>query len=263
MNRTIQVLLDTQNTPRINPDGSLTWLVSYDKTRDVGTVCLGTCIKNIIGVRLAPPRFEYTNEPYMTDPLTRFTVLINEFASQSFIATKRFHFMITGGEIRNLDSSSQYNYWEFCTHGFNRGYYWFNQPINELSQLTLSFGNPQEFRIRTPQLQGVCVQSSNPLTIVCNATPNAQNYYMTPLFAIGEQVVVSGFTTGDAVADALLILSINSTLTVSGISATSVQFAIDTSTMTTLNRDIVCNIQTNRYRSIFPLEIMYTATHDM
>ena len=113
-----------------------TW--QYAPTHFTGT---GFCnsvgvIRDIIGMRMYQPRVPYLAA--MNTDAKRVSVLIEEFAAQSFIAEtgRRFHFLLRPNFITGQTDI------ELTTEDFNDGIYNFRKPITKVDSFTLSFGDP-------------------------------------------------------------------------------------------------------------------------
>jgi hypothetical protein len=271
----------------INGTGKIAW--DLIATRDLnnmtangisnGTVPSGANttepLKNIVGIRMMPFRLLVINEiewgfKYNYDPLFTWTVLIEELQAQAIIGPegRRYHFMTTLGEITNSQtvSVSTANYWEMTTHNFNQGYYWFRQPITELSRITLSFGCPwYQFNIKNSKFTTAINNYTNLLAALINMTQTWNNLNQG---CFGGNLTITGFTTANPTTDAALIEYVNSTTftpsmySSSFISISSIPYNLITfDTVSLAGVSLVpnsqMNIYTDIYRMIFPFEIIY------
>lgn len=258
-----KIILDTDNKPTINLDGSLTWYVSNSKNFQEGYVYLGENIKNIVGIRLSPTRWEKTPEPYNTGNLLRYTILIDELSGQSFISgDKNFHFMLSASGLSDIDTSSAYYYLDLMPA--NKGYYWFNNPITELTKLTLSFGSPfNSFRLRTQYMRCRIVQQSNPQQFISTDNPaNANYYYEQPYYAVGEIVYIQGFTTGNTTTDQAFIANFDTARTVNTISADGFTVNLNASGVVSSPNILYVVVKTLRFRSIFSIDVFYNGKEE-
>ena len=110
------------------------WDFSNGKMQTVGTVNIIGKIRDIISLKIFPFRL-----PYVADADTkqkRISVLIDEFASQSFFAheNRRFHVMCK----TNIDST----FIECDPYTQNYGVHDFVQPFTTFNKISVSFGNP-------------------------------------------------------------------------------------------------------------------------
>lgn len=113
-----------------------TW--RYAPTQFTGT---GFCnsvgvIRDIIGMRMYQPRVPYLAG--MNTDAKRVSVLIEELASQAFIAEneRRFHFLLRPNFITGQTDI------ELSTENYNDGIFNFRKPITKIDSFTLSFGDP-------------------------------------------------------------------------------------------------------------------------
>jgi hypothetical protein len=113
-----------------------TW--KYAPTQYTGT---GFCnsvgvIRDVIGMRMYQPRVPY--RAAMDTDAKRVSVLIEEFASQAFIAEngRRFHFLLRPNFITGQSDI------ELSTEDYNDGIFNFRKPITTIDSFTLSFGDP-------------------------------------------------------------------------------------------------------------------------
>lgn len=113
-----------------------TW--RYAPTQFTGT---GFCnsvgvIRDIIGMRMYQPRVPYLAG--MNTSAKRVSVLIEELASQAFIAEneRRFHFLLRPNFITGQTDI------ELSTENYNDGIFNFRKPITKIDSFTLSFGDP-------------------------------------------------------------------------------------------------------------------------
>ena len=114
-------------------------------------------LKNVISIKI----YSVLITPQFTSSMKRGTILIDEFAAQSFVAPngRRYHMMgllndpalpISIGARSTVaidygytpDISVRNKYEILAGFRFNEGVYNFNQPITTFNSLTLSFGNP-------------------------------------------------------------------------------------------------------------------------
>lgn len=93
-------------------------------------------IRDIIGMRLYQPRIPYLAA--MDTDAKRVSLLIEEFASQAFIAEngRKFHF-IYRPEYATATTSI-----ELSTEDYNDGIFSFRKPIVTFDTITISFGDP-------------------------------------------------------------------------------------------------------------------------
>ncbi len=241
-------------------------------------------LKNIVGIRLMPFRLLMVdinnsyNYRYNTDPLFLWTILIEELDIQSIIGPtgRKYHFMAAVEELtnqitlKNGRSSSYAKFWEMTTHNYNQGYYWFRQPITELTRMTLSFGCPwYQFNIKNSKfpvtINKYNISGTDYLAAYINTTLTWNNVNQGNL---AGNLRITGFTTANPVTDAVLIAYVNSTtfttsmysdyiVTISSVDYNVIAFTTVNLTRITINANSGMNIYTDVYRMIFPFEIIY------
>jgi hypothetical protein len=135
------MVLDSRyrNTTEQSPPSvkSFEWnYVQKNQNTIQGSVNVIGNVRDIVGFRVYPFRIPYVANA--DNSYSRITMLIEELASQAFIAheNRKFQFM--------LKSTVDNEFIDLDTDNFNDGYFWFEKPITTLEKLTISFGNPLE-----------------------------------------------------------------------------------------------------------------------
>lgn len=249
--------------------GTNSWSLAFDSITVANGVTVQRGLRNIIAMKLDPPRwpqsaiYGYTIQNATGDvfqPIARYTVGIEELLSQACIGTDgwRFHFMMQilytnfVGDI--FDPHPADIPWsEMSTEDFNNGYFRFEHPITTLNTVTLRFAQPfLPFDIAPNRVGGYVVQNSNPLVIDL----------IRPLDIIwmsGQDYTIVGFTTGDPTADAALIAEVAdydgpAVLT----TTTTLEFPIDVSSMTPRAEAIrVSVLAPAAVRAVYPITFVY------
>ena len=300
------IIFDSINQDdNINGSGKISWNLCASSVFNDGSYQTVKNIRDIVGVKLYSPQIMFPQSLIQySNYISRYTILIEEFASQSFIGpeNQNFHFMFTysytrrpflyntlrysvfnsyqivdktpyGGNYSsftnpNVATIEDYNIaypWDMTVDNFNKGYYWFNNPIREISRITLSMGNPfTKIPILPTKYNGVIVQNSNPMTIRIESNIIDDGAVVLPVSDLSSYIpltsyfTISGFTTGDPVTDIALINSVNTILQPSDYNASELIFDIDLSAMTPKDGDIKVVLRAdNKIRHIFPMEIIY------
>ena len=250
--RKLIVLDSDEQDEFLSGTGKLSWNLANINNYQKGVVCTSGNIRNIVGMRLFPPRWEKIDiAEYNKDYINRWTILVEEFATQSFISPtgNRFHFMFTYQAESDLDSAGVYYNFDYSLKNFNKGYYWFRTPFTTVDKMTLSFTSAfNKFNIKTNKAYGTIVQNSNPMQI---------DFETSPIFFTGDIAEINGFTTGDPIADAALIEYVNATWTLTAVSRFKLTIPVDISTMVPKNSNITCSVKIKRYRMTFPIELIY------
>lgn len=238
--------------------GKYSWGVSLDKTFTKGYVNIIPNVQRIVALRMLAFNYIYIPDLLITNPdfcYNRWTVLIEELRAQSYICRSGFnyHFMCTPerGAAVDLYGTTRYRY-DWYTVNFSDGYYWFNKPLTELSNITLAFGNPfDEFPMHTNVAYGTAGKSGG---------GNLTVTFTEPPYFYNENMYIKQFTTTTPGADAALIATINSTayyVTFPPSTTLVYEFPVDVSAVTIPTGLIVQVEASQSFRMIFPLEIVY------
>lgn len=211
-----------------------------------GTASSTGPIKNIIGMRVFPIVMkEFLG---FRDLYNIYTLTIDELISQSFIGheKQRYHFMF---RVKNYPVVGVSNWIEFNPHDFNRGYFWFKTPIQNISTFTISMANPVQAVDIPAGIQTCDVTHNNPLELTFT--------YPHGIIS-GNTVFITGFTTDDPVTDAAIIAAINST---AGHIATSVDtfnitIPIDGTLVTAPKINIFVNCRDSNNKTLFMFEFI-------
>jgi len=154
------VLLDTNNVdPDLTSEFKFGWKVINYINNQPGTISTVSNIRDLVAMRLYPVTMQldapvgetgkvYTNN--VVNVNNNFTILIEEFAAQSFIGRdgRKFHFALFPFIMNLLKQNltpaitPPDPYIEFTTSGKANGWFWFKNPITEFSTMTVSIGNP-------------------------------------------------------------------------------------------------------------------------
>lgn len=259
------IVLDTHNQTLSNLKyGKLSWKVNYENIFIEGSVAFDPNMNFIHGIKLGGIKFLKNSliETLGNSKNYHLSILIDEFSSQSFVGTdgKLFHFLQMYKYQYNGEEPLSV---EVSPYGHNDGYFWFNKPFQSLHTITLTLGDPMiEIPFDNNFIKCKLVQNSNPMELI----PINKITYTT-LYYMNNQLQISGFTTGNPVADTVLISSINNQIiNINNIYkdtndiVTSFELSsIDVSSMTPRENDIeilLFSKEVNRY--IIPLELIYS-----
>jgi hypothetical protein len=205
------------------------YLNSGDPIYQKGVINLNYGLRDIVSMKIQKISFGIRNPA--TSPILarkRVAVDIEEFNAQACISPEgtRFHFMMdsqgTMAKVHNDGTSlSPYN--------FNRGVFHFRRPIGKIDAITLSMYTPlQPLALDSDYTYGTVVQGSNPATIIFTTT---HDLYAGP-------ITISGFTTGNPVADAAIIAQVNTTFNANFTSCTGPLFTLIDDVTITLPVDL-------------------------
>ena len=164
---------------------------------------------------------------YMFDKVKRkrISVLVEEFSSQSFISQEnnKFHFIGYAGLTFEADPAITIETIDF--YDFNNGIYIFNDPVKDITSITLSLFSPfQPLLIDSPFTE-VVISNSNPAIIT----------FISPHLLYRDIISISKFNSNTNV-DTLINQSFNNyTIT----SANTITIPVDTSILPTSYSAIV------------------------
>lgn len=176
-------LLDSRYKNATSTNNRFIWDYSNDKTQQTGTVNVIGNVRDIVALRIYPFRLPYVNSA--DSKHRRISLLVHEFASQSFFAheDRRFHFM--------LETSIDNQFIDCNPYEQNDSYYYFEKPFTTFTSITVSFGSP----LNTIEFENDSDKCSAdyfgiaPLTQITTQTShNLQN---------GDRVYFSNFNVGD------------------------------------------------------------------
>ena len=221
------VVLDRRYQSGEQMDNSqyFSWNVSPTVGITAGTGVLSTTapVKDIVKIKMFP--FTFPNTPNAITDTNRLTVAIQEFSSQAYSAengNRSFHFefkLVPNATNPNAPFSAE-------DIGQSTAEFEFYKPIEDITTLTISFGNP--FLLLT-------LEPDRGVSTITSVGVQAQLTFTTPPFlATGDIIYISGFTTTNAANDSYIIALMNSiygwpVVTVS--SSTQVLIDVDLSTL--------------------------------
>lgn len=200
--------IDNQNRSLNSTNNGIlktTWGINYgDAGFQPGVIDVNFKIKDIIGMRLQALTI-VCRSTFTQDQINRnrISILIDELITQSFVASEgnNFHF-ITLESISSQGPSISIK--TISPYYLNKGYFYFRLPITKLDTLTISLYNPfQPLPLDPENISGVVIQGSNPAQIIFDFEHGLYQDFIT----------ITGFTTGNPVADAPIIAAMNTTFT--------------------------------------------------
>jgi hypothetical protein len=189
---TQKLYLNSENLAIIT-DTSITW--NYGFNRINREITANRPIKNIVGIRIYPF--------FITNSSRKLKVLIREFYAFAFVtqqALVRYHFDLYSA----LEAPIINNY---LLKPNNDGYFWFDGVIKRLDTITLEVYDelnhivPTNMNITTfTAADLISISATNPALVIFNTIHDLPN---------GVVLLITGFTTTDPVADAVLIDLVN------------------------------------------------------
>jgi hypothetical protein len=213
------VVLDRRYQSGQNADNIhyFSWDISpgVSSIASVGTLSTSAPLKDIVKIKMFP--FTFPNTPGAITDTNRITIGISEFSSQSYSATTGA--IITtgaGGHTSLSATSSRQFHFEFKVVpnpnnplgpytvedvGQSAAEFEFYKPIEQLTTITISFGNPF-LLLALESDRGIA-------SIMPNGIQTQLTFTIPPFLAIGDIIYISGFNTTNESADAATITLVN------------------------------------------------------
>ncbi len=244
------IVLDTRYKKDDGNTFNLSWDFLANSSNNVsgGVNSIGD-VQQVVSVSCPPLRIPYT-ETIFQNSYRRITMLITEFSGQSFIGQegRKYHFIFSAklGDGNMIDLEP--------LMGDGMATFEFAKPITQLDTLTVSFGNPLEPIIFDQDSMLMEIQYNNPISLTSVMEHKLQT---------GDQIYLSGFTTGDLLVDAAIIAKLNSQTghNVVVIDDYTVQINdIDMTAVTAPISPLSIPVYFGSKRIFIPLEIKYIST---
>lgn len=196
--------------------GFFRWNFINNEIINQGTVNAVGNIKDITAIRIFPIRLPYISSA--DTQYKRISMLIDEFAAQSFIAqeNRRFHFM--------FNTKVDDRWIELKPDDFNDGYFKFRNPISRLDSFTVSFAAP----LRTINFD----QDRSGAQITSYGTTTEFQTTSDHNLETGDTVFISNFSTSNNNTDSLIVSGINNDAGNIVTSVNSTTFTIDVNSST-------------------------------
>jgi len=246
------IILDRQYQLRINDNNKeFIWNLAVlgQGYNHVDTVVTVAPVKDIIGLKMSP--FKFPNTQSAITFSNRISVSIKELDTQSYIANafnKRFHFLF---DVKQGTLST--DPYELSDTGQSITEFWFYKPVQEITSLTLSFGNPFYPLTLDPDRGKATITASGIQAVLTFANPH--------FVAVNGKIVIVEFTTTDPLADTVEIELMNEVVGWDVVSATATTLTIDVDlsglTGTIISPTLVL-FESKRF--LIPLEIMFLRT---
>ena len=252
------ICLDTSNALVSNRIDYFTWNYTFNRLNVSGSVNTVNEVMNIYGIRFYPMTLyagSETNNTLNTDLFINdsISVLIAELSPQSFksIEGNLFHH-ITKYETKTTEINPGQNIVNITTTPKlnNKGYFWFQKPVNQISKFTISFYNPFQLLSFIPNyLHAEVVQNSNPMQITFSTLHNMLTNF---------KIKITNFTTGNTTADAIIIESINNQiLNITKINDYNITVPIDLTTMTPITGSLIVFVNIETIKNTIPIQLFY------
>jgi hypothetical protein len=185
-------LLDSRYRVRAAGSSSFIWGVTAVPTNSNGAVAAQAGMANI--VYMTTEAFYIPYIPEADTPSKQVSLLIEELGMAAVIAheNRNYHFLFN----TTIDNNRI-----LLTPVYDR--FSFNEPIDRVNRITITFGNP------LTQLH--FLPDDYPVTITYNGPNSTYINFLVPHFmADGEVVLITGFTTANPARDFAVINEINS-----------------------------------------------------
>lgn len=248
------IVMDSQNRNlALNSNKRFQWQYVNNANVAQGTVNTVGTVKNLIAMQLYQPIIP--RSPELNDDTGRVSILIEEFAAQSFIASaeRRYHFL-TRYVLSGTPTANRLQF-ELQIEDYGEGLFKFRTPITTFDTITVSFGDPINLLTFYPDRDRVTFTAYS-------AAPFGPTEITTSIphnLLVGERVLFTEFTTNDPVADQAIIDIFNRPYGVfvnTVISPTVFTIGIDTFTINGIpNLEIPILYPAKRF--IFALELTY------
>lgn len=224
--------LDTDGTE------TMSWnIVSNSLTRQQGSANIQGNVRDLIGMRI----YNVTIPLVATanNDMKKITMLIQEFKAQSIIGheNRQYHFIgdsIIDGQKMIIDFDKN-----------NRGRYYFHYPFTTLNTITLSFGNPLQPVIFSPDRASSTISSANPAVVTSDAHGLSN----------GDIVNFTDYNTVPLVPSVINAVNAAGGLIISNVTANTFEIPVDTSGAVSAGPIVV---YFNSRRIFITLELMST-----
>ena len=239
-------LLDRKYVSQVYDNNRFQWNFNTSKRySQQNTVTTMADVKNIVMVKCYPFRFPSTERIITFN--NRISLFIEEFATQAFMANdhnRKFQFLFSITSVGND--------YELQEANRQTSEYWFaNGAIQEISSITISFGNPFRTLILDPDRLPATISATNVQTLLTFTQPHN--------VADGTIITITSFTTDRPIDDSVEIELMND--------EDGWEVITSTATTLTINVDIsglVGNIINNPYeiyfeskRFVIPMQLKY------
>lgn len=249
------IVLDSKNRVPSNDLRQITWNYIADAIYQQGTVNTKGIVRDLIGLRFYPIRIAQNfGLSGVYNP--NFTLLIEEFKSQSFIGARNYHVALRQTPNPTVPPAPSTIAQQELTP-LNDGYYWFYKPFVTINTISISLANPV-VPINVPIAQQILYTQYFTYGLITTITaPFALGY------TNGDLVIISNFTTADPITDAAVIADMNDVNghVITVINAYTFTITVDTSTITPLpdSSRRPFYLTNENLRVIIPIELIYIA----
>lgn len=236
------MLLDSRYRALRNAASDYTWSISDQPSDAPGSVSTQAGMSNILSMKFSEFFIPYV--PEADNPYKKITVLIDTLSMSSVMAHENRHYHIV------CDTSIVTNRIRLVPE--NSGLFKFNEPIDHLKRISISFANPL--------VQLKFLPDTYSVTLSVNAPNSTYVSFLTKHFVSdGEIVLITGFTTANPSGDFAAIAAINDPngVVVSVIDDYTLEITRDLSTATLLTDPPSTFAYISSRRIMIPIEFTY------
>jgi hypothetical protein len=225
------------------------WIYSDTNNLSVNAVNTSGTIRNLVSMKLYQFVFPDVN---LNNDSGRLAIYIQEFKDASFIASgsQSYHWITRVAQGASLPQPSAF-YVQCQVEDYQDGILYFNKPITQLNQFTISFSDPLN-QISLPY------DRSRATIISYGATTTIRTTIDNNL-SIGGRVFITGFSTDNPTQDQAVIAAVNNPfgILVSNIvTPTDFVIPVDTSTVTPTT-GLIIQVYFAQFRFILSFEVTY------
>ena len=238
-----QILLDTKNRNNSRSVDTFTWTLTNLISTSPGVTYVAAKVRDIKAIRF--PKLQLPHSASLYNQHRRVGLYINEISGQSVLTKEnaRYHVL--------FKTTKQNDFVELDPTGMNgrHDYIYFDQPVTELSNVTLSFTSPAS--------KVVFDLDQSTYTVTTYGNPTEFTTAEAHNLSTGDQVEISDFSTDDASADSAVITQMNAIHTnILVTSTTTFTVAVDSSTVTP-TAGLMGKIYYESKRIFIPMHIMF------
>ena len=242
--RSIYMLLDSRYRNRSTGPNTFSWTISSVPSDSNGVVSTMKSMQNIISMQFS--KFFIPYSATADNVYRKVSVLIEELQFAAVMAHENRHYHAL------FDTEVQSNRILCTPDAQDDGKFRFNEPINYLKTITITFGGPLNKLTFLPESFAVTITSNGVNSTYINFL---QNHNVSD----GEQIYIIGFTTAAPGVDFAVVNAINNEVghTVSVVDNVTLEITSDISTATLIspNISIECYISTRRI--LIPVRFIY------
>lgn len=236
------MLLDSRYRALRNATSDYTWSISDQPSDTPGSVSTQAGMSNIISMKFSEFFIPYV--PEADNPYKKITVLIDTLSMSSVMAHENRHYHII------CDTSIVTNRIRLVPE--NCGVFKFNEPIDHLKRISISFANPLVQLNFLPDTYSV--------TLNVNAPNSTYITFLTKHYiSDGELILITGFTTANPSSDFAAIAAINNPngIVVSVVDDYTLEVSQDLSSSTLLADPPSTSAYITSRRIMIPIEFTY------